>query len=242
MRSQTQHGLKGPAQPSGHAADPLEPQIVELGRLAGVGLAAAELLHELRQPVFALKARLQLAMAEGLPVEPEELGGLLEQVRGLERLVERAAWSGRRPGAAPQPLMLGPIVGAAVELLGARARSLGRRVELRLDEERAACMGDPAVVHQVTVNIVGNAIQACRSTVVVRVSSGAVEVRDDGAGLLPEAAARLFEPFFTTKAPGEGTGLGLALSRRLIDEVGGRLDWESDERGACFRFSLPLLA
>lgn len=223
------------------AVEALEPRLVELGRLAGVGMQAAELLHELRQPVFALKAQLQLALAEGLPLEADALGGLLQQVRGLERLIEQAAWSGRRPGPAPQPLLLAPIVAAALELLGPRARSLGRRVELGAEDEQSPCMADPAVVHQVTVNIVGNALAACRSTVRVRVSSGLVEVQDDGAGLAPEAAARLFEPFFTTKAPGEGTGLGLALSRRLIDELGGQLDWESGAAGACFRFRLPPL-
>ena len=229
--------MSAPQGPKGGGG--LEPHLVELGRLAGVGLQAAELVHELRQPVFALKARLQLALAEGLPLDAEGLTGLLNQVRGLERLIDQAAFSGRRPSAEPQAMALSPVVVAAVELLGPRARSHGRRVHVQTEGEQRPCLGDPVVVHQVTMNIVNNAIFACRSAVWVRVSSGAVEVRDDGRGVPPEVADRLFEPFFTTKAPGEGTGLGLALSRRLLEALGGRLEWDNSEGGACFRFYLP---
>ncbi|MEY3211059.1 MAG: hypothetical protein RIT28_1540 [Pseudomonadota bacterium] len=69
----------------------------------------------------------------------------------------------------------------------------------------------------------------------------AVEVLDQGSGVPQALAERIFDPFFTTKAPEEGTGLGLALSRRLASAWEGRLDLVPSERGACLRVTLPAL-
>jgi signal transduction histidine kinase len=68
-----------------------------------------------------------------------------------------------------------------------------------------------------------------------------LEVSDTGPGVAPAVAQRIFEPFFTTKPAGEGTGLGLAVSRQLVERHGGKLSLVASERGARFQVELPLL-
>jgi signal transduction histidine kinase len=105
----------------------------------------------------------------------------------------------------------------------------------------------PGKVNQVFLNLLVNAVQACREggriTVRSRVEAAevAVEVEDTGCGIAPEHRRRLFEPFFTTKPLGEGTGLGLSLSYGIVREHGGRIEVESEVgRGTLFRVRLPV--
>jgi signal transduction histidine kinase len=105
---------------------------------------------------------------------------------------------------------------------------------------------DPHRFAEALTNVVDNAVQACRNggTVTVRTSlqeaSVAVDVIDSGKGISPEHLKNVFDPFFTTKAVGEGTGLGLALARRIVEEHGGRLSLGSEPgRGTTVRILVP---
>ena len=99
-------------------------------------------------------------------------------------------------------------------------------------------------LNQVWTNLVDNAVAAARENVTIRTSrSGdflSVEVEDDGAGVPPEIAERVFDAFFTTKEPGEGTGLGLDIARRIVVRHRGDLRLKPVDRGACFQVLLPL--
>ena len=101
----------------------------------------------------------------------------------------------------------------------------------------------------VVANLALNAIHAVRGSGkpgVVRIATFAddrravLEVSDDGPGVPPELAERIFEPFFTTKPAGVGTGLGLAMTRQLVERHGGRLSLLPSPRGARFQVELPL--
>ena len=99
-------------------------------------------------------------------------------------------------------------------------------------------------LNQVWTNLIDNAVAAARDNVTIRTSrSGdflSVEVEDDGAGVPPEIAERVFDAFFTTKEPGEGTGLGLDIARRIVVRHRGDLRLKQVDRGACFQVLLPL--
>lgn len=209
-------------------------RVLETGRLAELGLLASEMVHELRQPVFAIKALAQLLALRLPESERAQTGLLLEQINLLEALLARYAGSARRPSALHQPVALGPAVESGVVLLRPRANERGLALEIELGDDHAAVIADPVSVQQVTANLVANALDAARSRVVVRAGQARLVVEDDGPGIPPEVAARLFEPFYTTKPPGKGTGLGLTVVRHLVESSGGELRWESDEQGTRF--------
>ena len=105
--------------------------------------------------------------------------------------------------------------------------------------------GDPALLEQILLNLIKNAIEALPPGGHVRLTTGVdegmafISVADDGPGLSPEIQAYLFNPFTTTKGTG-GTGLGLVVSRRLARALGGELAYVPGERGTAWRLTLPL--
>jgi two-component system, NtrC family, sensor kinase len=108
--------------------------------------------------------------------------------------------------------------------------------------------GNSGQLQQVFVNIVLNAGHALRRSgggrLELRAEEGSggmvgVAVFNDADPIPPEVLPHIFEPFYTTKGDEEGTGLGLAISRRIVREHGGEIEVESDERGTCFRITLP---
>lgn len=213
---------------------------LETGRLAELGLLSAELVHELRQPVFAIKALTQLMRTRLPPAEHATLDLMLSQVGALETLLARYAGSGRRPGVERVPLLLSVAVEAGVSLLRGRANGRGVRLETHFETDRFPVLGDPVAVQQVTQNLLQNALDAARSRVEVRAADGRLTILDDGPGLATEVRDHLFEPFYTTKPPGQGTGLGLAVVSHLVSAIGARIEVDSGPTGT--RFTVTFLA
>ena len=110
--------------------------------------------------------------------------------------------------------------------------------------------GDPVQLQQVLINLVMNALDAMRLSMeqprrlLIRSAKNTegvlVQVQDSGPGIEPELAARIFEPFFTTKA--EGTGMGLSISRSIVESHGGELSIVSSSQGALLQFTLPVVS
>jgi two-component system, NtrC family, C4-dicarboxylate transport sensor histidine kinase DctB len=196
---------------------------LETGRLAELGLLTAELLHEVRQPVFAIKALSQMLHVRADGGDRAQLETLLDQVAVLERIIDRYAGSGRPPSALLTALALGPAVEAGVLLLKHRADSRGIVLDLEVVAEGGVVRGEQAAIQQVTTNLVHNALDAAATRVDVHVEKGVLTISDDGPGIPLDIKERLFEPFVTSKPPGKGTGLGLAVSRHLMTLLGGQL-------------------
>jgi two-component system NtrC family sensor kinase len=113
-------------------------------------------------------------------------------------------------------------------------------------EKEISIWSDPFQLRQVIVNLVTNGIQAVEPEGKVSMfisgdkEQAAIEVRDNGPGIPAENLERIFEPFFTTKPPGQGTGLGLSVSRGIIEKLGGKLTVKSKlGAGAAFKVTLP---
>lgn len=208
-----------------HRSDPDGPPAdggwIETGRLAELGLLTAELLHEVRQPVFAIKALAQLLEGGTDSLAQDKLRLLLGQVDVLERVIDRYAGNGRPASALVTTIALGPAVASGVLLLKHRAESRGIALTLDVVDAGGAVRGEEAAIQQVTTNLVQNAVDAAASKVEVRAEAGVLTVADDGAGIDERLRPRLFEPFVTSKPPGKGTGLGLAVSRHLMRALGG---------------------
>jgi two-component system, NtrC family, sensor kinase len=208
-------------------------------RLASVGRLAAGVAHEVGNPVAALIAYAGL-MRDRL-AQGKDVAGYAERVEReairIDRIV-RDLLDLARPPAALQPVELPRAVDAA----RASVASQHARVafETALPADLPPVRGDEHYLAQVFVNLLANAARAGASRVRVsgRLSEGGVlvEVEDDGTGIPAEALPRLFEPFFTTSAPGQGTGLGLALCHATMMRFGGSIAARNrqGERGAVF--------
>lgn len=205
---------------------------LETGRLAELGLLGTELVHEIRQPLFAVKALAQM-MARDEGADPR-LSLLLEQLGHMEGVVDRWAATGRRPGTAMQPVALEPAVQAGVQLLHTRAKSVQKSLSVSALGPDAAVLGDPVGIRQITANLVANALDAARSRVDVATDGAVLRVFDDGPGIPDDVRERIFEPFFSTKPPGEGTGLGLAITAHLVRSAGGALRCHPTDEGTLF--------
>lgn len=210
------------------SSPPRRVEPVDTGRLAELGLHAASLVHELRQPLAAVKALAEIVEAGGGTAGPLAVA-MLDQVRTIEALIESYADFSRRPRDDDEEFDLRLPVRSACALLERTARSA--RVGWTLEEGPAVTVrGSRLAVQQALVNLGKNAVDALRAGGgtgvrvgwVVEEAAVRLWVADDGPGLPAAVRAHLFEPFRTTKA--EGTGLGLYLAREALERSGGTLE------------------
>jgi signal transduction histidine kinase len=209
-----------------------EERLRETGRLAEVGLQAATLVHELRQPVFAIKAMAQVMLEESQPASEGRLRDLIAQVEVLESLIDRYGNASRRPTGAVLPVDLRDAVEAGIQVVGGQRPGIETQWSRPADPVLAVM--DPIAVQQITSNLVRNAVDAARTQVRVELTPASLRVQDDGAGIRPDIESRLGEAFVTSKPPGEGTGLGLTVTRSLVEVIGGRFSWTTGPKGTCF--------
>ncbi len=218
-------------------------------RLASVGRMAAGLAHEIRNPLVSIRTFTQLLPERHADEEFRSsfLDLTLAEIDRITTLVGELL-SYARPAAPSTDEDATADVADCVErtclLLRSHARGAGVALECDIAElsERAAI--DEDKLRQVVINLVVNAIQACDGRGRVRVTAAhadggriAIEVRDDGRGMNEDVALRIFEPFFTTRR--EGTGLGLALVRTLLDQASATIAVDTaPERGTTFRIEL----
>ena len=199
-------------------------QATQLSRVLELGLLSASLLHELRQPLFALQAHTQLALVDG-QMTAERLLELAQQVGHLQELVD--AYSGVGGAAGATLFDLNDAVRAALRTLQPRCSQVGVRVAATLAGELLPVHGRVVAIRQVSINLVTNALEAVGSRaghvwVETRRDGDMVEliVRDDGPGMPAEVRGHVFEPFVSDKAS-DNSGLGLYVTRRLVLEAGG---------------------
>lgn len=195
----------------------------------------AALVHELRQPLFALKGRLQLAVSSAEPADAE---CILESVLHMESLLAR--YSGGESGALEpeQRFDLRLIVAQSLEMLAAPIAATGAEVVTHMPTDRVETWGRPGAVRQVVMNLLQNALEAVASQtdrrIEVRVSSHGerieLVVSDSGQGLAEAVQDRLFEPFVSTKELGRG-GLGLFIANELVREANGTLTLDTQDSG-----------
>ena len=221
-------------------------------QLAAIGEFAAELAHEIRNPLTALKLNLQrlerMLARDGAPAEAERpLQIALSEVARLDRVVSATLRLGRPDVAAAvrRRIAVSELVEAAVAPL--REQLQARRIELVLKCPEASVDADAEHMTGALLNVLLNAVEAMPGGGTLRVTAnvddggGSVEicVADTGGGIPEAALQRLFRPFSTTKP--DGTGLGLALAHRTIEAHGGSLALEqTGPEGTAFRIRLPL--
>ncbi|WP_337176429.1 ATP-binding protein [Paludisphaera sp.] len=171
-----------------------------------------------------------------------------EGLRRIERIVKELRLFARVDEGEWNEVDLNPGIESSINMVKGYARKKGVEIAMELGAlPPVRCRA--ARIHQVVLNLLTNAIDACGDggRVVVRTGTEAdamgvrVDIDDNGAGIPPEIRERLFDPFFTTKPLGQGTGLGLSISYGIVREHNGRIEVQSTVgRGSCFSIHLPL--
>lgn len=229
----------------GHGHEEL---IVPAG-LAVLGRLSAEVVHELNQPLAALRAMAGNALVRLERAEPEAarqnlltIVGLIERMARITGQINSIA---RGASASVQPVSLKACISNALALVEPRINAEQVAVEVGLSTESAVVSCDPDRLEQVLVNLFNNALDAmsgrckCRLWLIVRQDAQRVSIHvcDNGPGIPAQLLPRVLEPFFTTKKA--GLGLGLAISDGIIREFGGTLVPGNCRDGAEFIINLP---
>lgn len=204
---------------------------VERERLAALGEAAAVMAHEVRNPVGAIMNALVLLKRDGQcsPAHQAMLAIISEETVRLEHLVTQLLELGRPLLPRPCVYAMEDLTRRAVRLLTTRGELSDRPLEMPSTEGTLVWM-DPDLVELALVNVLRNAVQSTQPEARVRLSVEGTEssvrwiVEDEGPGIPDEIRKRLGQPFVTTRAT--GTGMGLAVVRRIMEASGGRLSVE----------------
>jgi signal transduction histidine kinase len=229
----------------------------QLGRqekLADKGRVAAELAHELRNPLTAINIRLH-TLSEVLDENTEEhrdVRLVRKEIRRLNTILEDFLHLDRVPDPIMASVSSSFLLREVAELVAPLCQQVGVRLEWQ-DEAHETAQLDPNQIKQVMLNLIKNACESVDhdGTITLRarvasmpvrnkaVPSLVLEVEDNGPGIPPSVQKRLFEPFFSTKK--EGTGLGLAITERIVQRHGGTIDFQSSPgQGTTFTVVLPL--
>jgi two-component system, NtrC family, sensor histidine kinase AtoS len=236
----------------------LESQLRRSDRLAALGTLAAGLAHEIKNPLASLRtftriiprkfedARFRETFMRVVPHELERINGIVEQLLELARPIRLR----------PAPLTISGVLDRVLELYANELDAKGIVVTREYAREVPSITADPERLYEAFVNLVSNAIAAMAPGGRLTLRTGwhrpgepmgrgaagrrvRVEIEDTGSGISASEAEKVFDPFFTTKA--EGTGLGLALTHKIIEDHGGSIGFRSAPGvGTVFTVLLPL--
>lgn len=226
----------------------LEREIERMRRLADIGQLAAKMAHEVRNALSPIRAGTQILQRElqsrGIASEWTEI--ILSEVDDLTRLTGELLEFSRPTTLHPQTLDLVSFLQTTLQTM--RPMLDEQRITLRwnLQEPMPPLQADPVHLQQILRNLVSNAVQAMNEQGELEIAARyeaanlrfVIEVRDNGEGIAPEDKERIFQPFVTTRP--KGTGLGLPIVVKLLEQHGGHIEVESQRgEGACFRIFLP---
>ena len=223
---------------------------LEAERLAAIGQAIAGLSHYIRNILQSMEAaRFLIPVA----IEDRDAASLAESWQAFDRniklisdLTSNMLSYSKHAAPAYEPCQPNAVAREVAGLVAPRAAERGATLEAHLDEAMPTVLLDAGAVHVALLNLLNNAIDATGRGAVRLESCWSpadrcleLRVSDEGPGIPPELHERVFQAFFTTKGS-KGTGLGLAVSRKLIEEIGGRITVRSQPgQGATFTISLP---
>ncbi len=228
-----------------------EQTLAQSSKLAVLGEMSAAVSHELNQPLAAMKTYLagaRLLLQRKRPDEAlssfQRIDDLIDRMGAITRQLKSYA---RKGSDAFEPVDTRAAVSSALAMMEPQLKTRKVTITRTIPAEPVMILGDRLRLEQVIINLLRNALDATKSArdpaIDIILAAGdtvALTVRDNGPGI--EDLDALFEPFYTTKSPGDGVGLGLAISSGIINDLGGRLTARNAATGgAVFEVRLPIL-
>ena len=228
-----------------------EQTLAQSSKLAALGEMSAAVSHELNQPLAAMKTYLAGAK---LLMQRKRLDEALSSFQRIDDLIGRMSAItrqlksyARKGGDELVPVDVRIALNGALAIMEPQLKSRKVSLSKTIPSCPVMILGDQLRFEQVVVNLLRNALDATSTVAAPEIElfllggeTATLTVRDNGEGIYD--LENLFEPFFTTKKPGDGVGLGLAISSGIVTDLGGRLvARNSDESGAVFEVTLPIL-
>jgi len=236
----------------------MEQQMIATERLASLGTLAAGVAHEINNPLAIIRESAgwmqQLFARDELKDMPrhDDISKALDKV---EKSVERASRITHqllgfvgKSGSAVAEVNVTELAEEAIRLITHEIKNKDIEIVRRMEPSLSPIQSDPYQLRQVLLNLLTNAIHAIKSAGTITIAtkdvgdSQMITISDTGGGIPQENLAKIFEPFFSTKPPGEGTGLGLFVTRGIIEKLDGTIEVESKVGvGTSFCIRMPKL-
>lgn len=231
-------------------------QLIQAGKLAGIGQLAAGIAHEINNPlsgVLGYAKRLmkkaendELKKIPAFQTFPKEIKLIADSALRCKKIIEGLLKFSRTSETTSMAVNVNEVLDESLILFGNQLSSQNIELHKVLDPHIPMIRANHTQIQQVFTDIVINAIQAMpqggKLTIVTKPVSSSVEIEftDTGEGIPKENLTKIFEPFFTTREPGKGTGLGLYMIYRILQEHHGRIDVKSEfGEGSTFTITLP---
>ena len=233
-------------------AEQLRANLTHASRVSTMGELVASISHELAQPITVTAAHAKASL-RWLQRDPPEVN---EACRGTEQIIEAAGLASEiinrlrslynKSSPKRELIAVNEVVGEMTRMLETEARRHGVSIRTTLQDDLPKTMADRVQIQQVLMNLMLNGIEAISNaprmlTVTSQLRSDGqiqIDIHDTGPGLPPDKGDQIFEAFFTTKP--QGSGMGLAISKSIVESHGGQIWANSDRRhGTTFHFSLP---
>jgi signal transduction histidine kinase len=240
----------------------LERELANREHLATLGQMAAQVAHEVKNPLSSIKSIVQVMREEdSLSGYDQDLGMIVSEIDRLNRSVSQLLAFSRPSHSDSQPVQLSDLVNVTVTLAGGEARERGVDVIVESICDVTLTGPQAGALREAFSNLVVNGVQATEAGGQVKIEAAVqipsedlrirstafaaatltLTVTDSGPGIQPDMQRRVFEPFYSTKSC--GTGLGLAIVQRRVVEIGGSVELISpveDDHGTRFRLRVPV--
>ncbi len=227
-------------------------ELIQAAKMATLGQMSAGINHELNQPLAAIRSYADNAR---LLLGKDRIDEATWNMVQIGELTDRMALIGvqlkefsRKSSGDLEIVPLHGVIDGALEILSPAVRKNEVTIDVRLNPESIELLANQVLLQQVLVNILGNAVHAIEGSTTQRIEITAferegkavIEVKDSGPGIPEEHLPKIFEPFYTSKPSGQGLGLGLTITKRILTELGGEIRAENSGSGVLFTITLNL--
>ena len=234
----------------------LETQLLETYKLAALGKIAADIVHEINNPIAVISEKagwmkdlLPDALFQSTESRDEfqtSITNIEQQVQRIQKIVRNILGFARRMEDHMDEVNVNTVLDQTAELMQDQARVHLITIHRNLDSDLPVIAGDPSQLQQVFANLIHNAVDAIGKNGSIYLTSrrtkGFIEIviRDDGPGIPHDQLGKIFDAFYTTKPSGKGTGLGLSICHTIVKQMGGAIRVDSTEgKGTSFTVRLP---